>query len=523
LFKPNQKYEVTLTGIRGFIGLKPTTFDAQFSTAQFPEITNLSVANNQTNVPICDDIKINLSNDVTSLFGLDESISPNVDITLSKIDSKTFNIKFASCLLQGQDYYLTLSNYFLDAKSQQKIYYDKNPFVVKFTTAMPPQISSYSPKGSNILVSTPKFSISFPGAMKTDYKTTNIKVTPAIGGTWRWDDNQTFSYSFSGKLAFGTNYVFEFPDSFYTTAGGYTDPDLKPQFTTIGPVQIASISPQNNSSQVSASSGISVTFDQDVDQNSAQSAFSISPATSGKFSWSGTKMTFSPDNPLQKSTPYGVTITAPVKSINGLPMSNTFVSHFTTEDKVVILNIPVDYQDRALSCEAAATKMALNYKGANVSEDSIMNYVGYDPTVRSGNVWGDPYSAFVGSIDGSQDSTGYGVYWGPIAAAANHFRQASAFSSGTVQKLAQELDAGNPIVIWGTIGNATKDSWQTPAGTTISGWKGEHARTVVGYKGSADNPVAFYLNDPVKGRIIWTTSDLLGNWGAFQNSGVVIY
>ena len=522
LLQPDTEYKITVNGIRGVVGLKPTVFKASFFTAKLPTISSLSVKNNQADVPICDPISINMSSDISSLLNIDASITPNVNISVTKKDSETFSLKPADCLGQGQNYTLSLTPYILDQKSNQKNFYNNNPLAVTFKTAMPPQVSDYSPKGSNILTTAQKFSLTFSSEMKEDYKTADIKITPVIGGVWKWENDKTLSYVFSGNLAFATNYIIEFPDRFYTISAGFTDSDLKFQFNMIGAVEVASSSPKNNSSGVSASSVISLTFDQTVDKSSAEGAFSISPSVSGKFSWSGSKMTFSPDSPLEKSVGYTVNETAPVKSIDGLPMGKSFTINFTVEDNVVTLNIPVDYQDRPLSCEAAATKMALNYKGANVSEDDIMNYVGFDPTVKNGNIWGDPYSAFVGSIDGKQNSTGYGVYWDPIAKAANHFRPAEAFTNGTAQKLATEINAGNPIVIWGTLGSAVADLWQTPDGKTINAWKGEHARTVVGYKGRVDNPSAFYINDPVKGRLIWTTSDLLGNWGAFQNSGVII-
>ena len=85
--------------------------------------------------------------------------------------------------------------------------------------------------------------------------------------------------------------------------------------------------------------------------------------------------------------------------------------------------------------------MALNYRGAIVSETDIMNIVGYDPTIRNGNVWGDPYTAFVGDINGRQDTTGYGVYWDPIARAARTWRNATAFTGWTSGQAAEQLAA----------------------------------------------------------------------------------
>lgn len=59
--------------------------------------------------------------------------------------------------------------------------------------------------------------------------------------------------------------------------------------------------------------------------------------------------------------------------------------------------------------------MALNFKGVNVSEDDLIPKVGFDKTPHNGNIWGNPYTAFVGNISGRQMVDGYGVYWGRAA------------------------------------------------------------------------------------------------------------
>lgn len=198
------------------------------------------------------------------------------------------------------------------------------------------------------------------------------------------------------------------------------------------------------------------------------------------------------------------------------PVVVTVASHQT------LLPVAVDYQDRPLSCEAAALKMALANKGVKVTESDIMKIVGYDPTPHRNGVWGDPNQAFVGNIDGKQNTTGYGVYWDPIARAAKHWRSARAITNGTMQDLTAALDEKQAVVIWGTIGKAYRETWKTTSGKTISAWKGEHARTLIGYVGTPDKPTKFIINDPVAGRLNWSTATFLANWGTFNNSAVVV-
>jgi len=190
--------------------------------------------------------------------------------------------------------------------------------------------------------------------------------------------------------------------------------------------------------------------------------------------------------------------------------------------KRTIIPIPMDFQDRALSCEAAALKMALAGKGVKVSERTIMKKIGYDPTPRRKGVWGNPDWKFVGNIDGRQNSTGYGVHWKPIAKAARNWRRSYTFQNGTPEYVAGQIAKGNPVVIWGTLGRAWRDDWKTREGYPILAWKGEHARTVIGFYGEPEAPTHFVINDPIVGRIVWTRAALLQNWSRFNNSGVVV-
>ncbi|OHA70756.1 MAG: hypothetical protein A3E07_00455 [Candidatus Wildermuthbacteria bacterium RIFCSPHIGHO2_12_FULL_45_9] len=191
---------------------------------------------------------------------------------------------------------------------------------------------------------------------------------------------------------------------------------------------------------------------------------------------------------------------------------------------VTLLDIPMDWQDSALSCEAASLKMALGEKGIIVSESDIMGRIGYDPTLREGVLWGDPFKRFVGDINGKMCTSGYGVFWEPVAGAAQHWRQAEAFSGWTLENLTRELQKGNPVMVWGALpkGELTDCSWYTAEGTYVKAFKETHVRLAVGFMGSADKPSHIILNDPLSGRLYWSSSEFLANWSVFGKSGVVI-
>ena len=82
----------------------------------------------------------------------------------------------------------------------------------------------------------------------------------------------------------------------------------------------------------------------------------------------------------------------------------------------IISGVAFYYQNRSLSCEEAATSMALTHQGIYVSQDQILAELGADRrgmyVDASGRVrWGNPYQTFVGNVNGSESNyTGYGTY-----------------------------------------------------------------------------------------------------------------
>lgn len=188
------------------------------------------------------------------------------------------------------------------------------------------------------------------------------------------------------------------------------------------------------------------------------------------------------------------------------------------------LEILLDWQDYPLSCEAASLKMALAGKGISVSEDEIMERIGYDLSPRRGNLWTDPYKVYVGDVKGKVCETGYGVYWQPVAQAANYWREAQAFSDWSLEGLITEIKLGNPVILWGVVptGTLTDCSWYTSEGKYIKAFKEMHARLGIGFIGPPENPSKIILNDPWVGRLYWETSYFLKNWAVFNYSGVAI-
>ena len=351
-------------------------------------------------------------------------------------------------------------------------------------------------------------------------------------------DKQSYRIAPVGCLASGTSYVLlvdrtvqPIADQSATNTASQPITIFSQAFTTSGtasakapapaPLTIREVSPRLSATGVGVTTPIKISFSQAVNQAAAQSAFSITPTVAGKFSWDGNTMSFQPNAPLAFDTSYSIIERAGVPA-GKLQLAADYSWQFSTVVPTTILNVSVDYQDKPLSSEAAALKMAFAAKGLHVTEDMIMDQVGYDQTPHLGSIWGDPNQAFVGNIYGRQLSTGYGVHWQPIARAASHWRSATPFSAWTAAELAGEIAKGNPVIIWGTTGAAYPETWRTPAGQQVQAWKGEIARTVIGFTGLATHPKTFIVNDPQAGRVTWSMTMLLKNWSAFGFSGVVV-
>jgi uncharacterized protein YvpB len=192
----------------------------------------------------------------------------------------------------------------------------------------------------------------------------------------------------------------------------------------------------------------------------------------------------------------------------------------------VNLKVAFHRQEHALSCEVAALRMALLYRGVKVTENELIAQLPIsDPNPRNlkDNTWGDPNLGFVGNINGRMPNSGYGVYEQPIYNMASKYRNARIITNGSIADLTTELANGNPVVVWGVIGKGKDISWKTPEGKVITAKLDEHARTLIGFTGKSDNPKLMILLDPIYGEIRLSISAFQKNWDMLAKKAVVIY
>lgn len=522
---PDTTYTITFDELRAIfdIGDPAQNVAYTFSSQKAPQVTSLAPDDSESLAP--DTIfTVTLDQPNAGLALFDVKTDPPVEFIQAANDDKTvYTFTPIKTLAQGTRYSAeVLQNDIRVYRESGAVSFESEQRTVAigaWKTVEAPGILHFAPTGTSVSRTT-DVNIFFSHMPSVDVLA-SISINPAVHGDWTMEES-TAIFSPVEPLQPDTTYTVTIPKNLSVDGGRFFESDADYIFTTLGAVKAVAYSPGAGATGVAVDRSIRIDFDQTVDHQSAEDAFSITPDVQGSFSWDGATLIFSPSSHMALDTGYTVKLISGIAGTSGTPSNREYAFTFNTQPTVVRLDVPYDRQDYALSCEVAALKMALAYKGVYVSEDELMSHVGYDPTPHNGDVWGNPYNAFVGDIRGKQSTTGYGVYWDPIARAASAYREAESFTNGAVQTLTHEIAKGNPIVVWGNAGTGKRVDWKTPDGETIYAFNGEHARTVKGFIGPLDNPTHIIVNDPLYGEIVYATPSFEANWATLFKSGVII-
>ncbi|MBP6005798.1 C39 family peptidase [Candidatus Saccharibacteria bacterium] len=505
-------YQIRLKGVAKKFSEKQN-LKIGFRTQDAPEIqgTNFDQAQN---IKIDQELTLALTDPNNDLSNFQIKTSPAIEFDkyLSEDQTKV-NFQPKSNYQQSTNYQVEVFDYYKDQQNPIKTY--------QFETVRKPVLSINQAEniipGSNVVVS-------FSEPMQTS----QVGIQTSFAG-YNWLDPFNLSFDTSG-ISPGSSYEIEVLAGARTEAGGVLEADSVRSFRvrSVGAVY-ASISPGGYG--VSTGSKFRVDFSQAVDRASAEARISVAPSFDYHLEWiSDQTVLVVPNSSLAYSTEYRVVIEIGVVNVGfGLPSSSGFTGSFVTEERVTILGVPLFYQTMPLSCESAALKMALAYRGINTTENHIMSLMGYNPRhwQENGNQWDDPYQMFVGDVYGSQvTKTGYGVYAPPVARAAQLMgANASVHYGVSASFIANQIANNNPVVIWGYSYSGQRMDWNVN-GSSVGAYIGEHVRTVIGFRGNPDNPTSFIINDPISGQLNWTAAQLMANMnihGNLSNQAVVVY
>ena len=510
-FVPKEAFDADTTYVVSFSEVERVLFGigtvdrVELHTKKAPSIASTSLDNYQNNSqPIAMDqvLEVTLESQARSLRDLKMTLSPEVELTRTTTDQKTFRWEYDGLLQSDTEYTITISD--MVQKEELK------RLTIKTTPAPALKIPV---KERNVA---PQDALKMTFEEAVDPKN-RPDIVFSLAGSGVWTSESEYTFMPSEKITPGKTYTYTLPKGLRTVRGGVMLESVEKSFQTNGKVTVIGTSPRGYELH-QGSQQVKITFDQAVNHKSAEDRLTVSSGTIGNISWQGNTLIARVSN-LGFQRTVTVSLGAGVQPDFGLPSSDEVSYSFTTEARTVNLNVPYYRQVYAQSCEAASLRMALAYRGIQDSDWNILQKFGYNPRPRDqvNNIWDDPNKQFVGDVNGSQrDGTGWGVFAGPVSRAAGNYGRSTAVAYGADANFtASQIHAGNPVIVWGIWGGSAKiDTWKTAAGSEISGPIPMHVRLVVGVKGEPDNPIGFYINDPISGQFYWTRAQFVANTAA---------
>lgn len=510
---PNQKILVYLSYLSTPFHKGPSgEFLLTLNTPSLPAIANTLPQDGETNVLTDTSIQLNLDSIDSQYVDWEIETIPVTDFELLRNNPQTLRLTFKNPLSQDTLYHIKVYQrevtYNLAdqaaTRSQRKLV---NEF--SFQTVKPPLIANFTPQGTHIDPDT-AIQITFDEAMNTQSVNKHISITPDTNLIFDWNSEATLLTITPQRLSKATTYEVKLQPNIQNATGGSLETPLTFSFTTLGEVQVLSFSPSSNATNIDTSPSLQVTFDQAVDHQSAQDKFSLSPNVEGSFSWQDNTMSFAPNTPLENQTTYTMTVGSDIKSIKGFNSTQSYTNSFTTKAAIFALNVPLYTQQESFTCNIAALRMLLGYRGVYLSEEAIKSTIGTNGSRGNGN----PYEGYVEN---------YGTYWWPIVDFANTYRPAQIFTDWTIADILDQVSQGNPVMVWAQNAWSTPNdiSWTTPQGDYIHAINGMHSYIVKGYIGSKDNPSILLLNDPWRGDWSMSKDQFAGLFNYFKIAMIV--
>lgn len=225
-------------------------------------------------------------------------------------------------------------------------------FYVGTDLTSPKVISSNPPyaEGGNIGIPADiqQIDIIFSEPMDTIAASSAFTISPDVAGYIFWNDDSTrLFYRLTGKLEHGKQYRVSVSTSAKDTSGNplektytlvfiagedFIHPEVRGAYET-GSTPPPYFETENINRHISRFSSISVEFSESMNTQSAESAFSLTPSTAGRFIWSGGNavLTFVPEQPLEMDTVYTLRVSTTAKDAAGLSLQNEYSALFRTD------------------------------------------------------------------------------------------------------------------------------------------------------------------------------------------------
>ena len=178
--------------------------------------------------------------------------------------------------------------------------------------------------------------ITFPRRMDPASTETATTLSPPMNRVFLWPDGNVLKIYTGGPFLSDTTITVRIAGSARDRDGIPLGQAFSFWFRT-APFQVSSTSPTNAQLFVSLTQPITFRFNSYATLSSIQSAFSITPATTGSFTYGSSypydnpsEVTFTPSGTYQPNTKYTVTLTTAAKDMYGVQMKVPFTFSFVT-------------------------------------------------------------------------------------------------------------------------------------------------------------------------------------------------
>lgn len=304
--------------------------------------------------------------------------TPSQDTLIETITSTVENLTSVFELLESTTYYFIIRT--VDEGGQ---YVDSNEVSTTTLDVTPPHIVSTIPiDGAVDIEPTQDIIITFDEPMNTSSLVFNCTPDPEGWGVPVWNANSDEVTCSHSDFDDETHYTFEITAG--EDLGGNSLEGLPYSFSfdtkDLTPPEIISITPSDNAEDVFVTTTISITFSEEMDQQSVEDAIMTSLVYETP-SWNGNTITLNPTSNLNYLTEYTITIGTGAEDISGNSLSSTFSFSFTTEEEptgppeITHTNPSNGAKDVAITSEVTITfSKEMNHDSVESAIDADFNY-----------------------------------------------------------------------------------------------------------------------------------------------------
>ncbi len=509
---PGEKIMVYLANIEGPITKGYGGEQLLEMTVEDQRVIETNPPDNSEHLPVIQEFTVTISSPILSKDEWSVKSNPAHPFVVTQAGDKALKITPEEPMRQGETYRVALiQTPVIISRAEKSIFRQMDPVKraeLRFSVVKPAFVSSFTPNGDTVNPNDPIVLV-FDQPMNKQSVTEFLRLTPESDLKERWDDGaNTLTLSHTG-LQKDTEYTLTLAKGLETVRGGTLDADAEFRFKTAGPVKLIDVSPADGDRNAQTTGPITLIFDQPVTEL-IKSHITISPQLEGSYTVRDNMVEFAPVEDLPFDTKYTIGVTSGAPGLYGLPSNTEKTISFTTKPDQISLDVPYFRQQTNFTCNIAAARMLLAYRGISVTEQDLIDKIGIGGKRGSGN----PH---IGYIDD------FGTLWEAVLKGVVQYRNARIINSGNLRDLLEEVKNGNPVMTWGQNGWSDPHdiSWRATDGAFIRAVNGMHSMVVRGYIGSSENPSRILVSDPWRGQYELNTSEFLRRWSYYKIAMVI--